>query len=150
MAKDKIVHDRQNEEEKALNFRRYGLILAFLVILILSGFFFYVDCIPIGVVLVIVAALQILLFFTAPKYYVFSKDSLLIKYPFGLEENIQWQYVRSIINELEEPGRFFYLDSYKLYYYSKEKPPFFMQGIVSKNKKTVQLMKKYCPKNSQL
>ena len=32
------------------------------------------------------------------------------------------------------------------YYYSEEKHPFYMHGVVAKNKKTIYLMDKYCPK----
>lgn len=120
--------------------------LAFFAAIILSVLFFFTESYAIGVCLIFVAILQILIFAFTPKYYIFSKDTLIIKYLFNFEEKIEWQYVRSITRELEKPGRYFYLDIYKLYYYPKEKQPFFMQGTVSKNKKTKALTEKYCSK----
>lgn len=146
MTNNHPVHSTQNETQKAINHRRYGFILAFFAAIILSVLFFFAESYAIGVCLIFIAILQILIFAFVPKYYIFSKEALIIKYSFNFEEEIKWQYVRSITGELEKPGRYFYLDSYKLYYYPKEKQPFFMQGTVIKNKKTKALMEKYCPK----
>lgn len=135
-----------NDEEKAVNCRRFGFIFAFLILMLISAFFFAAHCTGIVITLFILGALQIVLFFISPKYYIFSKDRLIIKYPFSLEENIPWQNVKSIINELETPVKYFYLDSYKIYYFSKIKKPFFMYGLVNKNKKTTALLEKYYSK----
>lgn len=134
------------DEEKTINYRRFGFIFAFLIFMIMSLFFFATHCIGIVITLFILGALQIILFFISPKYYIFSKERLIIKYSFSLKENIPWQNVKSIVIEMEKPVKYFYLDSYKIYYFPKVKCPFFMRGLVNKNKKTTALFEKYYSK----
>lgn len=134
-------------EEKIINKRIFGFIVAFFTVLILSLVWFVVDEIGLGIACVFLAILQIIFVLITPTSYIFSEEKLIIRYIFGLEENIPWQHVRAITSHLEKPGRYYYLDSYKFYYYSKEKLPFYMHGVVAKNKKTIYLMDKYCPKN---
>lgn len=134
------------DEEKAINYRRFGFIFAFLIFMLISLFFFATHCIGIVITLFILGALQIILFFISPKYYIFSKERLIIKYSFSLKENIPWQNVKSIVIERESPVKYFYLDSYEIYYFPKVKCHFFMRGLVNKNKKTTALFEKYYSK----
>lgn len=100
-----------------------------------------------GIALIVLAILQIGFLLIKPRCYVFSRERLVIKYFFGIEENIPWQDIRAIISNLEDPGGLFpILHSYRFIYYSEEKQKFFMQGDVSKNRKIKKLMQKYCPK----
>ena len=144
--KNKGKLESTSSEEKTINKRIFGFIFAFFVITIFSLVWFVVDEIGLGIACVFLAILQILFVLITPASYIFSEEKLIIRYIFGLEENIPWQNVRTITGHLEEVGRYYYLDSYKLYYYSEEKHPFYMHGVVAKNKKTIYLMDKYCPK----
>jgi hypothetical protein len=133
-------------EEKIINKRIFGFIIAFFVAMIFSLVWFIIDEIGLGIASVFLAIFQILFILITPISYIFSEEKLIIRYIFGLEENIPWQNVRTITSHLEEAGRYYYLESYKFYYYSEEKHPFYMHGVVAKNKKTIYLMDKYCPK----
>ena len=107
---------------------------------------FIIDENGLGISCVFLAILQIVFIIITPLSYIFSEEKLIIRYLFGLEENIPWHHVRAITSHSEKAGRYLYLDSYKFYYYSKEKQLFYMQGVVSKDKNTKKLMNKYCPK----
>ena len=133
-------------EEKVINKRLFGFLSAFFVILLLSFTFFWFDEKGMGIALIFHALLQLVFIIITPRLYIFSRERLMIKYFFGFEENIPWQNVRAITQWYEEPGRFFYLSIYRIDYYSKEKQKFFMQGEVTKNRKTKKLFEKYCPK----
>ncbi len=144
--KNKGKLESTSSEEKTINKRIFGFIFAFFVITIFSLVWFIIDEIGLGIASVFLAIFQILFILITPISYIFSEEKLIIQYIFGLEENIPWQNVRTITSHLEEAGRYYYLDSYKFYYYSEEKHPFYMHGVVAKNKKTIYLMDKYCPK----
>lgn len=133
------------EEEKVINKRIFGFAAAFFVILLLSLPFFRIDEKGLGIALIILALIQIAFILITPKCYIFSRERLIIKYFFGLEENIPWQDIRAITPWCEKPG-FFFLDKYRIFYYSEKKQKFFMHGEVVKNKKTKALLKKYCTK----
>lgn len=134
-------------QETAPNRRRYGFIFAFFVMILLSVIFCLLDCVAIGITLIILGVMQLVLFFLSPRCYIFSKDALTIKYYFSLKESIPWESISSITNDMQKPFKYFYLESYEIYYRSSKKLPFFMRGIVSKNKTTTALFKKYCKKN---
>lgn len=133
-------------KNKVFNKRIFGFATAFIVMIILALTWFTVDEVGLGIICIVTALIQIAFILITPICYIFSEESLIIQYWFGLEENIQWQYIRVITSHLEDAGRFIYLDSYKFYYYPEEKHLFFMRGVVNKNRTTEQLMKKYCPK----
>lgn len=135
-------------QETVPNCRRYGFIFALLAMALLSAIFFYLDCVAIGVTLVILGVMQLVLFFLSPRCYIFSKDALRIKYYFSLEEIIPWENISSITKDMQKPFKYFYLESYELFYRSDKSLPFFMRGIVNKNKTSTALLKKYCKKNS--
>lgn len=131
------------KEEKILNKRIFGFVFGFLLTFFFALFWFLIDMKPIGIICVVLSFLQIVMLLFTPKCYVFSDECLIIKYFFGLKEYIPWNSVRAITGELEEPAKYFFLESYRIFYYSQEKRCPFMQGIVSKNKATTFLLKKY-------
>ncbi len=135
------------EFEKAINRCIFGYILAFILLILFAMLWFYVECPGLVVCCIILAVIQLVFICITPYSYVFSKECLVIKYPFGKFENIPWQDVRAVVSYGENVFRFTMLDTYRFYYYSKEKNFFYMRGVVSKNKKITKLMKKYCTKN---
>ena len=135
------------EFDKVTNKRILGYILAFILLIPFALLWLYVDCHIIAVCCIILAVIQLVFVFITPHSYVFSKQCLVIKYPFGKCENIPWQDVRAVVSHGENIFRYTMLYIYRFYYYSEEKQLFYMHGVVSKNKKTTFLMKKYCTKN---
>ena len=134
------------KSEKTTNKRIFGFIIGFFVLLLISLVLFVVDVKGLGVAIILLALLQIFFILITPISYIFSEDKLIIRYLFNKEENIPWQYVRAITHGHEMARKYLYLDTYEFFYYSKEKRPFYMQGVVSKNNTTEKLMDKYCPK----
>lgn len=131
-------------EEKIINKRILGFIICLFIMLSFSFFWVMLDEIVLTIVCVIISLLQISFIIITPYCYIFSEECLTIKYCFGLQENIPWKYVRAIVKSHENVFKYTPLDTYKIFYYCEEKLPFFMQGVVSKNKATAELMKKYC------
>lgn len=144
------VNQVTTPQETVPNRRRYGFIVAFFSLSFLSAVFFYLDCAAIGVASIILSIVQIVLFLLAPRYYVFSKDSLTIKYNFSFKENIPWDSISLVTRDIEKPFKYTYLKSYEICYHSNKALTFFMKGVVSKNKKTAALFKKYYQKNINL
>ena len=137
---------RKIKEEKVVNKRIFGFVVAFLFCLPLAFVFFWAEVVYMGIIFFIGALLQIFAIITTPVGYIFSQERVVIKYLFGLEESTTWGRVFSVTRWFEEPFKYFYLDVYKLTYRQEKKRYFFMEGIIVKNKKTTELMKKYCPK----
>ena len=133
------------EEEKVFNKRKLGLAAGWFMSLLLSLAFFWADGMTMGIVAIVISLCQAAVFLFTPWCYVFSRERLVIKYFFGLEESIPWQDVKSIWPGHVSPTRYSRLETFEFAYYSEEKRLFFMNGIVSKNRKTKRLMKKYCP-----
>ncbi len=131
-------------EEKIINKRIFGFIICLFIMLSFSLFWVMWDEIVLAIVCVIISLLQISFIIITPYCYIFSEECLTIKYCFGLQENIPWKYVIAIVKSHENAFKYTPLDTYKIFYYCEEKLPFFMQGVVSKNKVTQELMKKYC------
>lgn len=132
--------------EKIINKRILGFIICLFIMLSFSLFWVVLDEIVLAIVGVIISLLQIPFIIITPYCYIFSEECLTIKYCFGLQENIPWKHVRAIVKSHDNAFKYTPLDTYKIFYYCEEKLPFFMQGVVSKNKKTTKLMKRYCTK----
>ena len=133
-------------KEKIINKRIFGLVFGFVIMLIFSLFWFSLDETVSTIICGLISLLQIAFIIITPYSYIFSEENLIIKYCFGYEEKIPWLHIRAIVKLHENAFRYSPLDTYKIYYYSKETLPFYMQGIVSKNKKTTALFEKYYAK----
>lgn len=134
------------KEEKIFNKRISGFVICFFVMLIFSSFCYAIDEKGLAIVCLILSLFQIVFILITPIYYIFSKERLIIKYCFGPEESIPWEHVREVVKNHENAFKYTPLDTYKIYYYSKKKHPFYMQGVVCKNKATTILMEKYYSK----
>ena len=134
------------KSEKVTNKRIFGFVIGFFTLSLISLVLFVVNVKGLSVAVFLLALLQIVFILIKPISYIFSEDKLIIRYLFNKEENIPWQHVRAITSDYETIDKYLYLYTYKFYYYSKDKRPFYMQGIVSKNSTTEKLMDKYCPK----
>ncbi len=117
-----------------------------LVFAVITFWFFRADT-ALGVLGVAVTAVQAGLILISPICYIFTADSLTIKYFFRLEENIPWNKVSSIRECYNfHYKRYVWLKSYKIDYRTVDKIPSFMDGKISKNKQITELLKEYCPK----
>lgn len=132
--------------EKIFNKRILGFAVCFFVMLIFSLLCLWLDETVLAIVCIVLTLLQIIFILIVPVFYIFSEEKLTIKYFFGREENIFWKNIRAVVKNYESAFRYTFLGTYKIYYYSKEKTPFYMQGVVSKNKKTTALLEKYYSK----
>lgn len=135
---------RNMSKEKIINKRIVGFVTCFFIMLIFTLFWFALDEMVLAIICILISILQMAFILITPYCYIFSEEHLTIKYCFGLQENIPWQYVRAIVKSHENAFKYITLDTYKIFYYCEETQPFFMQGVVSKNKATAELMKKYC------
>ncbi len=133
------------DEEKVINKRVFVDVAYFFIMLMGSLLFLLGGENGMGIFFLVLTFLFIAVMFMTPKSYVFSEERLVINYFFGLKENIPWQNVRYALKTHENVTRYTYLDIYEVGYYSEEKRLFYMRGRVSKNKKTKELMEKYCP-----
>ncbi|MBQ2964811.1 MAG: hypothetical protein IJE14_09130 [Clostridia bacterium] len=134
------------DEQKIFNRRILGFTADMLVFAVLTFCFFRLDT-AWGVLGVAATVVQAVLILISPIYYVFTADSLTIKYFFGLEENIPWNKVISIRERHNfHYKRYVWLKSYKIDYRTVDKTPSFMDGTISKNKQITKLLKEYCPK----
>lgn len=133
-------------EEKVFNKRILGFVICFFLMLAFSLLWLVLDETVLAIACIILSLLQIAFILITPVFYIFSEEKLTIKYFFGREENIFRKNIRAVVKNYESAFRYTLLDTYKIYYYSKEKTPFYMQGVVSKNKKTTALLEKYYSK----
>ena len=121
-------------------------VCAFVFFFPMGLFSFRLDKV-LGILFIAISIMSLAIIAMTPTSYVFSKEGVVIRYIFGLEENIMWTKVLSVMTELEISSRFYISRyEYELTYLEEKKKCFFMQGRIAKNKKTTELMKKYCPK----
>lgn len=131
------------EEEKVFNKRIFVFMAYSLFMFMVSLLFFFADETGIGVLFLVFSILSITFILTAPISYAFSDEKLVINYLFGLKENIYWKYRPTVMSSYVS-HKTMWLKTYQFYYYSEDERLFFMHGVVSRNKKTKELMEKYC------
>lgn len=136
--------ENEPEEEKVINKRIFIFICAFVLFFSMGLLLFGFDK-AIGGLFLATAIMALAVLIMTPTGYVFSKERVVIKYLFGFEENIAWDKLFWIHTGYEPKS--IYRQVYELHYFHKEKKKrFYMNGEIIKNKKTTELMKKYCPK----
>ncbi len=133
-------------EEKAIDKRIFGFFATFIICFPVGLFSFCFDK-AIGGLILVIAIMSLAIMFMTPTSYIFSQERVVIKYFFGLEESIMWTSVLSVRKSLEVLTRLYITREYYDFCYLEErKKHFFMNGEITKTKKTTELMKKYCPK----
>ena len=91
--------------------------------------------------------LPLFVFLISPIYYVFSDESVKIIYLWGKKEEIEWTSVKSIEIEGSWIGGREGFPHYHLAYPQNKKLLFFMNGDISKTRRTKKLIKKYYKKH---
>ena len=93
------------------------------------------------------ALLPTFVFLISPIYYVFSEESITITYLFGQKEEIKWNSIRSITLYGSWISRGGATPHYHIAYPTNKKRAFFINGDISKTRKTKRLIKKYYKNN---
>ena len=94
----------------------------------------------------VAALLPVFGFLIFPVYYVFSEESVKIIYLWGQIEEIEWSSIRSIALYGSWSGGGG-PPHYEIAYPTNKKRAFFVNGEISKTRKTKRLIKKYYKKN---
>ena len=136
-----------NKKHIAINTHLWLAVVLFLIFITIA-----ISCInenEIGMVVgfIIAALLPIFVFLISPVYYIFSEESVTITYLFGQKEEIKWNSIRSITlygSWISHGGA---SPHYHIAYPTNKKRAFFINGDISKTRKTKRLIKKYYKNN---
>ncbi len=90
---------------------------------------------------VLIALIFIAVLFISPTHYIFSNENVVICHPFKRRETICWEDIRSI-NKYGSWSGLLDFPHYKINYHH-EKEVVFLNGEISKSKKTKKLLQKY-------
>lgn len=101
-----------------------------------------VAIISIGLVLILGYA------FVVPNSYTFSSEGITIRYCFGLTTFLLWKDVKYIEDHYDGGSCFPWWRSYEIAYF-KTRIPFHERALISKNKKTTEIIGKYYHKTIQ-
>lgn len=138
--------EQKNAEEKVINKRIFVFPVAFILFFSIGMLLLGFDK-AFGALLIVIAIMALTIMVMTPVGYIFSEERLVIKYLFGFKEVIIWTNVLSVMTRFEtSKGIYITQKDYELYYRAENNRHFFMQGRVAKNKRTTELMEKYCPK----
>ena len=136
-----------NKKQIAINTHLWLPIALFVIFMTIA-----ISCInenEIGMVVgfLIAALLPIFVFLISPVYYIFSEESVTITYLFGQKEEIKWNSIRSITLDGSWINRDGATPHYHIAYPTNRKRAFFINGDISKTRKTKRLIKKYYRKD---
>ena len=81
-------------------------VCAFVFFFPMGLFSFRLDKV-LGILFIAISIMSLAIIAMTPTSYVFSKKGVVIRYIFGLEENIMWTKVLSVMTELEISSRFY-------------------------------------------
>lgn len=138
--------EKEPEEKKVINKRIFEFLSGFIIFLTLGIVTLAFDR-GVGILFLVIAVMALANLLMTPTIYVFSEEGVIIKYFFGLEENIRWEKLMSVRAGIRLMTRIYISHKYyDLHYIEDKKRTFFMQGEIERNKKTTALMEKYCPK----
>ena len=136
-----------NKKHIAINTHLWLAVVLFLIFITIA-----ISCInenEIGMVVgfLIAELLPIFVFLISPVYYIFSEESVTITYLFGQKEEIKWNSIRSITLYGSWTSRSGATPHYHIAYPTNKKRAFFINGDISKTRKTKRLIKKYYKNN---
>ena len=136
-----------NKKHIAINMHLWLPIVMFVVFIAISICCIIENEIGMTVGFLIVALLPIFAFLISPVYYIFSEESVTITYLWGQKEEIKWNSIRSITLYGSWISRGGAPPHYHIAYPTNKKRVFFINGDISKTRKTKRLIKKYYKKN---
>ena len=136
-----------NKKQIAINTHLWVPIVLFTVFMNMSIACIRENKIVLTVGFLIATLIPIFSFLISPVYYTFSEESITITYLFGQKEVIKWNSIRSITLYGSWISRGGGTPHYHIVYPTNKKRAFFVNGEISKTRKTKRLIKKYYKKN---
>ena len=136
-----------NKKHIAINTHLWLAVVLFLIFITIAIFCINENEIGMVVGFLIAALLPIFVFLISPVYYIFSEESVTITYLFGQKEEIKWNSIRSITLYGSWMSRCDMTPHYHIAYPTNIKRAFFINGDISKTRKTKRLIKKYYRKD---
>ena len=136
-----------NKKHIAINTHLWHAVVLFLIFITIAIFCINENEIGMVVGFLIAALLPIFVFLISPVYYIFSEESVTITYLFGQKEEIKWNSIRSITLYGSWMSRCDMTPHYHIAYPTNIKRAFFINGDISKTRKTKRLIKKYYRKD---
>ena len=136
-----------NKKQIAINTHLLLPIALFVIFMTISISCIHEKEIGMTVGFFLAALLPIFVFLISPIYYVFSEESITITYLFGQKEEIKWNSIKSITLYGSWISRGGATPHYHIAYPTNRKRAFFINGDISKTRKTKRLIKKYYEKN---
>ena len=136
-----------NKKQIAINTHLWLPIALFVIFMTISISCIHEKEIGMTVGFFLAALLPIFVFLISPIYYVFSEESITITYLFGQKEEIKWNSIKSITLYGSWISRGGATPHYHIAYPTNRKRAFFINGDISKTRKTKRLIKKYYEKN---
>lgn len=131
------------KKEKAFSADMILLPLTFLFFGGIGALTFNINKI-LSVILLVLAAATLYSLFTSATHYLFDEEGIVIRYFFGIEENIPWSSVKEVILSGSSHLVSRYGDpTYKVNYEKDKKTPYFANGEIIKTKRVALLMKTY-------
>ena len=139
--------DMNDKKQIAINTHLWLPIVLFMIFMTISISCISENEIGMTVGFLIASLLPIFVFLISPVYYVFSEENITITYLLGQKEEIKWNSIRSITLYGSWLSRVGATPHYHIAYPTNEKRAFFINGDISKTRKTKRLIKKYYKKN---
>ena len=136
-----------NKKRIALNTQLWLPVVLFVIFTTISIFCISEKELGLSVGFLIMALLLIFLLLISPMYYVFSEENVEIIYLWGQKEEIKWDIIRSITLYGSWISRGGGPPHYHIAYPTSKKRAFFINGDISKTRKTKKLIAKYYKKN---
>ena len=136
-----------NKKHIAINTHLWLAVVLFLIFITIAISCINENEIEMVVGFLIAALLPIFVFLISPVYYIFSEESVTITYLFGQKEEIKWNSIRSITLYGSWISRGGGNPRYHIVYPTNIKRAFFINGDISKTRKTKRLIKKYYRKD---
>ncbi|MBE6531852.1 MAG: hypothetical protein E7679_07210 [Ruminococcaceae bacterium] len=136
-----------NKKQIALNKHLWLAVALFAIFVSISIFCISEKDIGLSIGFLVAALLPVFVFLISPMYYVFSEESVKIIYLWGQKEEIKWNAIRSITLYGSWISRGGATPHYCIAYPTNKKRVFFVNGEISKTRKTKKLIQKYYRKN---
>lgn len=145
--KQKDGEDMGNKKQIAINTHLWLPITLFVIFMTISVSCIHEKEIGMAVGFFLATLLPIFVFLISPVYYIFSEENVQIIYLWKQKEEIKWSSIQSIALYGSWINRGGATPHYHIAYPTNKKRVFFINGDISKTRKTKRLIKKYYKKN---
>lgn len=132
-----------NKKQIAVNTHLWLPVMLFAVFITMVIFCIRERAVWLAIGFSIVSLFPLLAFLISPLYYVFTEESVDIIYLWGQREEIQWRAIKRITRCGSWTARGGATPHYHISYSGNQKRAFFMDGDISKTRKTEKLLHRY-------